>query len=138
MNFFVFYVIGLIIVMLGSSYIVSIRETFQQQQEPEEQLPFFNDHYPTEYHKSEYQIRGENGNKMNSMIVKCKDRQPYDNGEPCKNGSVVTVQVETTQVSPIYYTPGSFTYSPAAYEPSYEDAIRLSMVKSQMKKVMRE
>lgn len=100
-----------IVVILISTYIVTIREVFTSTATSEKYNPVS----ITDYHKTENQIREEEKHKMNVMYVKDV------------SGRFVGVNMETTQSFPTYYTPGAFPFGAGAYVPSYSDTVILPL-----------
>lgn len=136
MKYFWGYVIGIIGVLLLSTYIVTISrveemfaalslpdDTFESTPTPTSSIPtstkkpLFPDNAFVDYHMSEDQIRVLNNHKMKVMHVIGEDGKPKETVE------------ETTKSFPVYYMPGSFIYGPRPYVPTYEDTVKLSALK---------
>ena len=128
MKFFWGYVIGFMsVVLLFSSFFLK-EEGFEDGTEIEDDTEFnraktqwTNDSF-VEYHVSEDILRKSSGHQLKGM-------QMID-----ENGVPVIMDFEPTQVFPMYYTPGSFIYGASAFVPSYEESVKLSNVKSLLKK----
>ena len=101
-----------IVVILISTYIVTIREVFTDAIAAGKK---YNPVSITDYHKTEKQIREEENHKMNVMYVKDV------------SGRFVGVNMEKTQSFPTYYTPGAFPFGAGAYVPSYTDTVILPL-----------
>ena len=71
------------------------------------------DQFP-DYHDTEQEIRNKNDIPVHTIEIKNK------------NGSIIQIPREKTQNTPVYYSIGSFQYSPFTYVPNYEDTISLS------------
>ena len=110
----------LVVVIIASTYVVTLREIFSTSATTETNKKYdsLNKNLDGNYHSTEDQIRLEEKHKLNVMYVK---------GE---NGLPVGINMESTQNFPTYNTPGSFAYSPAAYVPSYEDSIILPLAET--------
>jgi hypothetical protein len=100
-----------IVVIIISTYIVTLRELFTSTTTSEK----YNAISTPDYHTTEDQIREEEKHKMNVMYVKDV------------SGRYVGVNMEKTQNFPTYYTPGDFPFGPAAYIPSYSDTVILPL-----------
>lgn len=114
-----------IVIIIASTYIVTLREIFtglttgasNASNANNPKYDSLNTNINTEYHMTEEEIRKQEKHKMNVMYIK------DDRGRP------VGVNMEATQSFPTYFTPGAFPFSSAAYVPSYEDAIELPLSK---------
>ena len=110
-----------IVIIIASTYIVTLREIFTGASNTSNannpKYDSLNTNINTEYHMTEEEIRKQEKHKMNVMYIK------DDRGRP------VGVNMEATQSFPTYFTPGAFPFSSAAYVPSYEDAIELPLSK---------
>jgi hypothetical protein len=119
MGYFWLKCIGLIVVIIVSTYVVALREIFSTSStETNQKYDSLNKNLDGNYHSTEDQIRKEEKHKLNVMYVK------GDNGRP------IGINMESTQNFPTYYTPGSFIHSPAAYVPTYEDAVKFPLAKT--------
>ena len=108
-----------IVIIIGSTYIVTLREIFTADGNGNNNPKYdaLNTNINTEYHVTEEELRKQEKHKMNVMYIK------DDRGRP------VGVNMEATQSFPTYYTPGAFPFSSAAYVPTYEDAIEFPLSK---------
>ena len=89
-------------------------ESFTTDSNNDPKLGTYNaDQFP-DYHDTEEEIRDKNDIPVHTIKIKNK------------NGSVVSIPREKTQNTPVYYSIGSFQYSPSTYVPNYEDTINLS------------
>jgi len=129
MKFFWWYVFGLISVLLLSSiFLEAVTEDFAvdgtegSNKDSALKTTTLSNNSFVEYHMSEDILRKSTQHKMKSMNV------------INQNGDLVAMDFEPTQVFPVYYTPGSYLYGAAAYVPTYEDSVKLSEVKSKMKR----
>lgn len=140
MKFFGWYVIGLISVLLISSIVISIREVREDfavdgseggstKKDTEildsaftnAKSQLSNNSF-VEYHVSEDILRKSTQHKLKGMNI-------ID-----ENGVQMVMDFEPTQVFPVYYTPGSYLYGASAFVPSYQDSVKLSEIKSLLKK----
>ena len=126
MKFFWGYVIGFISVLLFSSLLKEGFGVFDDGTENvtnkvSARTQWTNNSF-VEYHVSEDILRKSSGQQLKGM-------QMID-----ENGVPVIMDFEPTQVFPVYYTPGSFIYGASAFVPSYEESVKLSNVKSLLKK----
>ena len=126
MKFFWGYVIGFISVLLFSSLLKEGFGVFEDGTENvtnkvSARTQWTNNSF-VEYHVSEDILRKSSGQQLKGM-------QMID-----ENGVPVIMDFEPTQVFPVYYTPGSFIYGASAFVPSYEESVKLSNVKSLLKK----
>jgi hypothetical protein len=128
MKFFWWYVIGFISVLFISSYVVSIRDEgfavdgTENESNNVSARTQYTDHSFVEYHDSEETLRKSSGHQLKGM-------QMID-----ENGVPVIMDFEPTQVFPVYYTPGSYLYGASAFVPTYEESVKLSNIKSLLKK----
>jgi predicted HTH transcriptional regulator len=91
-----------------------MNESFTTDTNNDPKLDTYNvDQFP-DYHDTEEEIRDKNDIPVHTIKIKNK------------NGSVVSIPREKTQNTPVYYSIGSFQYSPSTYVPNYEDTISLS------------
>lgn len=139
MKFFWWYVFGFISVLFISSFLISIRDEDGftvvidgTENSQSVNLPFdaeFNsantqmaNNSFVEYHVSEDILRKSTGHNLRAMYL-------ID-----ENGIPVVKDFEPTQVFPVYYTPGSYLYGTSAFVPSHEESVKLSEIKSLLKK----
>lgn len=136
MKFFRWYVIGFISVWLLSSFLVYNRDKEMNEDFAVLEVPIdktlnsafsraktaMSNNSFVEYHVSEDILRKSSQHTLKGM-------QLID-----ENGVQVVMDFEPTQVFPVYYIPGSFLYGASAYVPTYEDTVKLSLVKSKLKR----
>ena len=125
-QYFWFYCIVLIIIILTCSYIAASKESFLDVDVDVNNIKYkdVSNNYNIQYHLSEDEIREQYKHKLNVLYVRDS------------SGKYVGVNMEKTQNFPTFYEPGTFQYSSTAYIPSYEDAVQLSNSKARMEKRM--
>lgn len=125
-QYFWFYCIVLIIIILTCSYIAASKESFLDVDVDVNNIKYkdVSNNYNIQYHLSEDEIREQYKHNLNVLYVRDS------------SGKYVGVNMEKTQNFPTFYEPGTFQYSSTAYIPSYEDAVQLSNSKARMEKRM--